>query len=115
MRKIITLSLILISILNTSLAATCGTLDCAIESILPHMSAGQDVIATIAYIVGVFFVYKSIIKFKENNDSKGQVKLTSAILYFVAGGLLLGLPTVISKGRQTISVNSTYDKNPYAY
>lgn len=115
MKKIITLSLIFISMINMSFAASCETLDCVLEGLLPHMTASEDLISTIAYIVGIAFVYKSILKLKEHNESKGQVKLTAAILYFVAGGLLLGLPTVIKAGRQTISVNGTYDKNPYTY
>lgn len=115
MKKIITLSLIFASMLNFAFATSCDTVDCAINNLLPHMTAVEDVIGTIAYIAGVFFVYKSIIKFKENNESKGQVKLATAILYFIAGGLLLGLPTVISMGRTTISVNSSNDKNTYSY
>lgn len=115
MKKIITLSLIFASMLNLAIAGTCETLDCSIEQFLPNMTAMEDVIGTIAYIVGILFVYKSILKFKEHNESKGQVKLSVAILYFIAGGLLLGLPTVISMGRSTIGVNATYDKNPYSY
>lgn len=115
MKKLFALSIIFMSMLNFALAGTCDTLDCSIEKFLPHMTAVEDVIETLAYIAGVFFVYKSIIKFKENNESKGQVKLTSAILYFVAGGLLLSLPTVITMGRQTVSVNGSYDRNSYSY
>lgn len=115
MRKIITLSLSFISMINMAFAAGCETVDCALEGLLPHMTASEDLISTIAYIVGIVFVYKSIVKFKENNESKGQVKLTWAILYFVAGGLLLGLPTVIKAGRETISIKGTYDKNTYTY
>lgn len=115
MKKIIFLSLMFISMLNLSMAGSCEKLDCAIEQLLPHMSAVEDVIETIAYISGVFFVYKSILKFKEHNESKGQVKLSVAILYFIAGGLLLSLPTVVSMGRSTINVNGSYDKNPYSY
>lgn len=114
MKKILTGALIFISILNFAFA-NCETLDCAIENLLPHLSAVEDVIGTIAYISGVFFVYKSIMKFKENNESKGQVKLTSAILYFLAGGLLLGLPSVISMGRSTLSINGSHDQNQTTY
>lgn len=115
MKKTLTLFIIFISIINFSFAGTCETLDCSIEQFLPHLSAIEDVMGTLAYISGVFFVYKAILKFKEHNESKGQVKLSSAILYFIAGGLLLGLPTVITKGRETISINATYDKNTVAY
>lgn len=115
MTKKILLSLIFITMLNYSLASGCETVDCALNQLLPHLTSIEDVIGTIAYIAGVVFVYKAIIKFKEHNESKGQVKLSIAILYFVAGGLLLGLPTVISIGRSTVSVNGTYDKNTYSY
>lgn len=115
MKKIITLYLFFVSMVNFAFAGSCETLDCAIEGLLPHMTATEDVISTVAYIAGVVFVYKSILKFKENNESKGQVKLTWAILYFVAGGLLLGLPSVIKAGRETVSVKGTYDRNTSTY
>lgn len=113
MTKKILLSLIFMTMLNYSLASGCETVDCALNQLIPHLASIEDVIGTIAYISGVVFVYKSIIKFKEHNESKGQVKLSIAILYFVAGGLLLSLPTVISKGRETISVSGTNDKLNY--
>jgi uncharacterized membrane protein YdcZ (DUF606 family) len=100
-----------ISMLNFVMAGSCETLDCAIEHLLPHMNAVEELIGTIAYIVGLVFIYKAIIKFKEHNESKGQVKISIAILYFIAGGLLLGLPAVINMGQSTISINTTYDNN----
>lgn len=115
MKKILGLFLMFVSILNVAFSGECATLDCSIEQFIPHMSAVQDVIGTIAYIVGIWFVYKAIIKFKENNESKGQVKITAAILYFIAGGLLLALPTVIKIGQATVSVKTSYDKNTYSY
>lgn len=107
MKKII--SLILSLTASVSFAGQCATVDCMINGVLPHMSSVMDLFSTLSYIIGAVFVYKSIIKFKENNESKGQVKITIPILYFIAGGLLVSLPYVITKGRETFSVTSQYD------
>ena len=104
MKKIITL--LLLGLSSYAMAGTCETVDCMIEGFFPHMNAIRDLISTLAYVIGLGLVLKSILKFKEHNESKGQVKLTAALLYFVAGGILLGLPTAIKYGQGTVGVKS---------
>jgi hypothetical protein len=61
-----------------------------------------SLIGTISYIAGIGFGFKAILKFKEHNESKGQVPLSNAIVLFVVAGCLLGLPTIISASTSTV-------------
>lgn len=101
--------LMLLMLLNVVYA--CETLDCNINSMLDDAVSLENLASTIAYIVGAAFIFKAIMKFKEHNESKGQVKLIVPILYFISAGLLLGLGTAIEKGRQTLSLNSSADNH----
>lgn len=60
-----------------------------------------DLISTISYIAGIGFMFKAILKFKEHNESKGQVPLSNAIVLFVVAGCLLGLPYMVSVSKST--------------
>ena len=71
-----------------------------------QMGGVADLLSAVSYIGGVGFGIKAALKLKEHNESKGQVKLTAALLYFVAGGILLGLPTAIKYGQGTVGVKS---------
>jgi len=60
-----------------------------------------DVISTISYVSGIGFMFKAILKFKEHNESKGQVPLSNAIVLFVVAGCLLGLPYMVSVAKSS--------------
>lgn len=60
-----------------------------------------DLISTISYIAGIGFMFKAILKFKEHNESKGQVPLSNAIVLFIVAGCLLGLPYMVSVSKST--------------
>lgn len=60
-----------------------------------------DLIGTVSYIAGIGFLFKAILKFKEHNESKGQVPLSNAIVLFVVAGCLLGLPYMVSVSKTT--------------
>ena len=60
-----------------------------------------DIISTVAYVAGIGFMFKAILKFKEHNESKGQVPLSNAIVLFVVAGCLLGLPYMVSSAKST--------------
>lgn len=60
-----------------------------------------DLISTISYIAGIGFLFKAILKFKEHNESKGQVPLSNAIVLFIVAGCLLGLPYMVSVSKST--------------
>ncbi len=60
-----------------------------------------DLISTISYIAGIGFMFKAILKFKEHNESKGQVPLSNAIVLFIVAGCLLGLPYMVSVAKSS--------------
>lgn len=60
-----------------------------------------DLISTISYIAGIGFMFKAILKFKEHNESKGQVPLSNAIVLFIVAGCLLGLPYMVNVSKST--------------
>ena len=60
-----------------------------------------QLISTVSYIAGIGFMFKAILKFKEHNESKGQVPLSNAIVLFIVAGCLLGLPYMVSVAKNT--------------
>lgn len=66
-----------------------------------QVNAVTDVISTISYVAGIGFMFKAILKFKEHNESKGQVPLSNAIVLFVVAGCLLGLPYMVSVAKSS--------------
>jgi hypothetical protein len=66
-----------------------------------QFAAGTNLISSIAYIAGIGFAFKGILKLKEHNESKGQVPLSNAIFLFLAAGCCLGLPTIVSASATT--------------
>lgn len=49
----------------------------------------------VSYVSGIFFGFKAILKFKEHNETKGQVKIAIPFFHIVASAALLALPTLI--------------------
>lgn len=56
----------------------------------------------VAYVMGIIFLIKSALKLKEHNETKGQVKLTVPIVFFIAGAIFVTLPTAVSVVYRTI-------------
>lgn len=73
-----------------------------------QFNAVVDIISTVSYIVGVGLLFKAILKFKESNESKGQVPISNAIVLFICAGLCLGLPYLYSvSGSSVLGGGST--------
>lgn len=81
---------------------TIGDIAFCLQDGLNHV---PDVMAMIAYVCGIGLGIKSILKFKEANDSKGQTKLTVPILLAVASSLLLALPAFLGLGAESLGLN----------
>lgn len=64
-----------------------------------------------AYIMGVLLGVKGALKFKEHNESKGQVKISIPIVLCVASAIFLALPTAINVGYQFLGLNSYTQPN----
>jgi hypothetical protein len=89
---------------NYTFAGSCSTLDCIFNSMVSEVQSIPVLLNYIVYIGALTFAYKGVLKLKEFNESKGQVKITNAILYFLASGLLFGLPKVVQVGRSTVGL-----------
>lgn len=61
-----------------------------------------NIFGAFSYIFGIILGIKGILKLKENNESKGQVKIGIPIAMLVASALFLGLPKFIQAGSSTI-------------
>lgn len=82
---------------------TVGDVAVAIKGQLPGV---LNVMEAIAYIGGLGLGFKGILKLKENNESKGQVKLATPILMIIASVILLALPTAINTGVIGLGLNT---------
>lgn len=72
-----------------------------------QMLSGADFLSAIAYIAGIAFGIKGVLKLKEWNDSKGrEATLTQALVPFVAAGILLGLPSMLRVAKGTVTDGS---------
>lgn len=93
----------LVALFMTEAMAQSGGVAAMISGANTQFQAVTDLISTISYIAGIGFLFKAILKFKEHNESKGQVPLSNAIVLFVVAGLLLTLPYIYSVSSSTVS------------
>lgn len=64
-------------------------------------------ITSISYIMGVVCGVQAALKFKEFNESKGQVKLSVPISYTIGSALLIGVPLTLQTGLDTFGYKKT--------
>ncbi len=74
-----------------SVYAAVPTLAELVDAITLDVASLPNLIATFAALAGVGIVVKGIMKLKEHNESKGQVKLSLALSYIIAGSFLVAL------------------------
>ena len=69
------------------------------------------VVNVVGYLLGLLFAIAGVLKLREYSDNPAQVPLKSVIIRFVAGGMLLALPTVIGAMSSLINggVNDEFD------
>lgn len=82
-------------------SATDATVATIADNVVNQIDQVPDVFAAASYLLGIVLGIKAMLKFKENNESKGQVKLGIPIVMILASGLFLGLPTVLKMGIDT--------------
>lgn len=90
-----------------AVAATGQTVASVANSVTGHLPSVSTLMVSLSYIFGIIFGFKSLLKFKEHNETKGQVKLVIPIVMFVASGLFLALPSVIKIGKETVGFTSS--------
>lgn len=74
------------------------TVETVVNGLIPQVKGLETLIGAICYVSGIALGIKAILKFKEHNESKGQVKLSVPIIFFIASAMLLALPTFVSVG-----------------
>jgi hypothetical protein len=99
--KFLGASVLLALIMTEAIAQSTTGLSGMISQAKGQFETITDLISTISYIAGIGFMVKAIFKFKEHNESKGQVPLSNAIVLFIVAGCLLGLPYMVSVSKST--------------
>jgi hypothetical protein len=70
-------------------------------NIIQQFEGLVNVLSGVAYIGGVGFGIKAALKFKEHNETKGQVPLSQPIVMALVAALLIGLPSFIGVVRDS--------------
>lgn len=91
-------------LLGTSLAFAADHGLAAVQSDLTdnQLPAVLKLISGASYIIGVGLGVKAGLKFKENNETKGQVPLSTPIILSIVAVILLALPTFLVRSVETI-------------
>jgi hypothetical protein len=92
---------IVLLLVSSVASATDATVATIADNVVGQIDQVPDVFAAISYLLGIILGIKAMFKFKENNETKGQVKLGIPIVMILASGLFLGLPTVLKMGVDT--------------
>ncbi len=112
MKKALGLLLLLFSTVTFAADVTVATIA---DNVVTEIDGIPDLFAAFSYVCGIILGIKALLKFKEHNESKGQVKLSTAILFFVAAGMFLGLPTILNIGYDTMGYRAIKQNNSYNY
>jgi predicted membrane channel-forming protein YqfA (hemolysin III family) len=102
MKKIIIMILMTIVSSMTFAQQTVGSIA---DNIIDQITDVPTMMASVSYVFGVLLGIKSLLKFKEYNESKGQVKLIIPIMMFVSSALMLGLPSTLKIGVTALSLD----------
>tara|TARA_R110000868_G_scaffold361647_3_gene623667 strand:- start:902 stop:1501 length:600 start_codon:yes stop_codon:yes gene_type:complete len=80
-----------------------------------QIPALMKLVTAIAYVLGIYFIYHSLMKFKEFGEQRtmmsSQHHMKEPMTYMIIGAMLLYLPTTIQAGMSTF----WSDPNPYGY
>lgn len=77
------------------------------NTVLSNVKSLPRFLVTIAYVMGCAAGVMAALKFKEHNESKGQIKLMVPIAYTIGAVLLIGVPLALDTGLKTFGYNST--------
>ena len=66
-----------------------------------QFQAGAELLTTGSYLMGAGMGVKAALTFRDHTENPQQVKLSKPLMYAMVAGLLLGLPTWLTVGRDT--------------
>lgn len=96
----------------SSAFAACETLDCNMYALINEIKGLPNLMESLSYLFGVFFGFKTALKLKEFNESKGQKTSLSSVLWcFFACACFMALPTYIGVGIHTLSLEAPTNMN----
>ncbi|MEG1136885.1 MAG: hypothetical protein RSD65_08860 [Anaerovoracaceae bacterium] len=73
------------------------------------------VLMAFCVVGGLVLCIRGILKLKAHSDTRGQVKLSEALLYVVCGTALLCIPAVLTIGKELMGVGDTKGKDVLKY
>jgi len=103
--------LILLLISSSVFAGTSATVATIADGLVAQLQPGPNLMAAIAYVSGIVLGIKGVLKLKEHNESKGQVKLIIPIVLLLSAFLLLALPSALKSGIETFGFDQADQKN----
>jgi len=103
--------LILLLISSSVFAGTSATVATIADGLVAQLQPGPNLMAAIAYVSGIVLGIKGVLKLKEHNESKGQVKLIIPIVLLLSAFLLLALPSASKSGIETFGFDQADQKN----
>ena len=68
-------------------------------------------LGAISYIAGIYCAINGIIKLKDVNESKGQVKLKIPLTYLICAALFFGLPQLLETGPASLGLTKAESSN----
>jgi hypothetical protein len=90
--------LLLLPLLMLAIPSYAQTVADVADGMIPQIKNIAPVIEIVSYLCGIVCGIKAALKFKESNESRGQVKISAAIIFAVAAALFLALPTFVNTG-----------------
>lgn len=106
-KKILLLLSISILSLNFAMAqTTCEDLACLANGLIPQVGSVLGFLNVLCYIFGITLGIKGVLKLRDVNESKGQVRIGVPIAILVAAACFISLPTAINMGIDTLSLGS---------
>lgn len=110
MKKIIGIFLLISSPLAFAMDTNGATVATLANAVIGSLQKIPDIFAILSYVAGLILGFQGIMKLKEHNESKGQVKLSVPITLLIASALFLGLPVVLDMGIVSVGYNQTAQK-----
>lgn len=101
MKKLLILSILSLTAISPAFAAG-ETVATVANKVIQSIDSMPGFLSALSYISGIVLGIKGILKLKEHNESKGQVKLVIPIVLIASSAMLLALPTLMTVGIQTV-------------
>lgn len=83
------------------------------NNVRSNLAAVADLIVTIAFIAGIFFVLSGLAKFKAHKDNPAQTPISAPIVLLIIGFALMFFPSILTVGGSTLFGGSEESAQEY--